>query len=177
MNNLLDQLQQILNKTAQVALHRSTAAVMPHVQDQRGTSPFAGTNCLNTASATIGTLLIEPCPATGGSVKDKSNTEAALSGAGFLRDIVQELIRLNSRVLKSLTDCVSASFCCSSTIHPRRSAPDWLHHSRGRLQTALIPAMIHSLQDKSVSSATEEEYAFRRETTRQRVFHEKGNAD
>ncbi|QDV48606.1 hypothetical protein Enr17x_06190 [Gimesia fumaroli] len=177
MNKPPDHLQQRMSKTAIAALKWNAAAIMSHFQSQQGTSLLAGTTCPSLQFTAMDARLFELCSVSDNLMNEVSRPEPATSGFTPLHDIAQEMIRLNNRIMKSLIDCVPSVSCRRNTIHPMRSAPSWIIHFCGRLQTDTLRAKIQSMQETSVSSATEEEYNFRRETTRQRVFHEKGNAD
>tara|TARA_R110002095_G_scaffold138534_1_gene120308 strand:+ start:287241 stop:287774 length:534 start_codon:yes stop_codon:yes gene_type:complete len=177
MNKPPDHLQQTISKTAIVALRWNATAIMSHFQSQRGTSLLVGTTCSSPRFTTMSAPLFELCAISGDLTNEVSKPEPATSGSKFLHDIAQEMIRLNSRIMKSLIDCVHSVSYRSNTIYPKRSAHSWIFHFCGRLQTDILLAKIQSMPGMSVSSATDEEYNIRRETTRQRVFHEKGNAD
>ncbi|QDT40452.1 hypothetical protein Pan241w_05090 [Gimesia alba] len=177
MNKPPDHLQQTISKTAIAALKWNAAAIMSHFQSQRGTPPLAGTTCSSPQFTAMDARLFELCSVSDNLTDEVSKPESANSGSKLLHDIAQEMIRLNNRIMKSLIDCVPSVLCRRNTIPPKRSARYWIFYFSGRLQTGTLQAKIRSMQETSVSSATEEEYNFRRETTRQRVFHEKGNAD
>lgn len=176
MNNPPNQLQQNVIKTAHAALRWSAAAFMAHFQSQRRTPLLAGTVCASHQLLANGTPLFERYPVSRYLIDEAIQSEPVASGSMLLQDITQEMIRLNSRITKSLIDCVHSVLYRRNIIHPKRSANLWIIQFCGRLQTDTSLAKIQSMPGTSVSSVTDEEYNIRRDT-RQRVFHEKGNAD
>ncbi|QDT91368.1 hypothetical protein Pan161_30250 [Gimesia algae] len=91
-------------------------------------------------------------------------------------DLTQEMIRLSSRIMKPLFDCVQRDlFRCDAT-HATRTASAGIFQHLCRQLADTTMALIHSMRSRSATPVTDEEYNFRR-VTRQRVFHEKGNAD
>lgn len=105
-------------------------------------------------------------------VRDQTDDILLRTFYGFTR----EMSRLSSRITKPLFDCVPRDLFRHCTIHALRSAfAGFFQHLYRQLADSTI-ALIHSMRSRSASPVADEEYSFRRET-RQRVFHEKGNAD
>lgn len=177
MNYPPDPSEQVILKTAQAALRGYVAAFTSRFQSQQATPASAGTTSAPPQSPARTTDVLQLCSPRGTSTVSHTRAVTASTGASSPADCVQETIRLNSRPHQTLI----RHACRNSSVLDARSrfmgtACPGISDLHGRQLADTPMTGSFSLRGKSVSSVTAEEYCIRR-VTRQRVFHEKGNAD
>ena len=177
MNYPPDPSEQVILKTAQAALRGYAAAFTSRFQSQQAVPAEAGTSSAPLQSPAMSTGQTRFCSLCGTSTV--SNTRAVTVALGRLSpaDCVQETIRLTGRPPRSLLKHAGRNTPVpgSNALIKRTTGPE-TSRLYGRLLSDTSIAENSSLRGKSASTVTAEEYCIRR-VTRQRVFHEKGNAD
>ncbi|QDV15876.1 hypothetical protein Pan153_04950 [Gimesia panareensis] len=173
MNYPPDPSEQVILKTAQAALRGYAAAFTSRFQSQQAASASAGTTSAPPQSPARKTGFLQLCSPRGDSTVSHTRAVTASPPA----DCVQETIRLNSRPHQTLIRhaCRNSSVLDARLRFMGTACPE-ISDLRGRKLADTPMTGSFSLRGKSVSSVTAEEYCIRR-VTRQRVFHEKGNAD
>lgn len=177
MNYPPDPSVQIVLKTAQAALRGYAAAFTSRFQSQQAVPADAGTNSAPPQSPATIADLSEFCSPRGTATVSNTRTVTAATGRLSPADCVQETIPLTGRPRKPLQQHPARNTPVLDTIAClESSACSEISDLRSRLLRDSSTTRTSSLRGKSASTATAEEYCIRR-VTRQRVFHEKGNAD
>lgn len=168
--------QQVVQKAAKTDLRWHATAMISHFQSQRRPSEPIGTTCSAYQFSSDDVRLFKSRSITGNADDKVSRKEFAQAGSMLLRDITQEVVRLICRIKKTLIDFICPVSLRTRTIHSKRPVHSWILHEYNRLQTDNAIAKIQFACKMSVSSATDGAYMIRR-VKRQRILHEKGNAD
>ncbi len=176
MHTIPKSLQTTGSKTAVARLRWYDAAVISRFQSRRGVPETVGAACSTHPLPSDVALLFKLCSVAGDRNQNLSSEKSALAGFKLLRGITQELSQLICRIKKTCFDCVCPVSIRNSTAHSMQPAYFWITRVYGRLQTETVIALQHFVHGSSVYLAADGEYIFRR-VKRQRVFHEKGNAD
>ncbi|WP_417386080.1 hypothetical protein [Gimesia sp.] len=176
MSKPSDYLREIIQETALAALKGYAAAFATQFQSQQRSNQVAA------LFSPPHQLLISdwqfmqdrslPVSNTATDVREQSEKYLKLT----FRDVIQEMIRLSSRITKPLFDCVQRNLFPRCTFHLTGPASTGIFRYLCRQLADSTTVLIHSMGSRSAVSVADEEYNFRR-VTRQRVFHEKGNAD
>ena len=151
MNKLPANLQQVIHKSAQANLRRPAAAFIPQFQSQQGITEPVGTACFSHQLLSIDVSQFELRPVTFDSANEEIRVKPAPTGLDSLRDIVQKVVRLISRIKETLIDCVCAVSIRRNTTHSKRPAYPWMIHPDSRLQTDTNMINIQSMCIESPS--------------------------
>ncbi|EDL58545.1 hypothetical protein PM8797T_06942 [Gimesia maris DSM 8797] len=167
--------REIIQKTALAALKGYAAAFATQFQNQQKsnqiTALFSPPHQLLISDGQFMQKCCLPESNTRTAVSEQSDNDLTLT----FRNFTQEMIRLSSRITKPLLDCVHRDLFPRCTNHLTRPACTGLFQYLRRQRADSTRTLIHSMRSRSTFSVADEEYSFRR-ITRQRVFHEKGNA-
>lgn len=167
--------REIIQKTASAALKGYAAAFVTRFQNQQRSKQIAVLVSPHQLSI-FDWQFMQHCSLPESNIKTANRDQPDMYLFLTFCDFTQEMIRLSSRITKPLLDCVKRDLfrCCATHVTRPASAGIFQHFCRQLADstTALIPSM----RSRSAAPVADEEYNFRR-VTRQRVFHEKGNAD
>ena len=177
MNYPPDPSEQIILKTAQAALRGYAAACTTRFQSPQAVSAASVTASIPLQSSASTTDLYAFSVPRVNPTLSQTRAVAEFSGTTTPADNVREMIRLTSRPHQNLSKPLRHGRSTFDTpAYSRRIArPETYVLPKGQL-TGCSTTRDHSRRGKSVSTVTAEEYCIRR-VPRQRVFHEKGNAD
>lgn len=168
--------REIIQKTALAALKGYAAAFAPQFQSQQRSNQIAVLSSPPHQSLIFDRQHMHSCSLPESNTRTDVKEQPDQYLISTFRDFTQEMIRLSSRITKPLFDCVQRNLFPRYTIHPTRPAFTGVFQYLRRQLADSTRTLIHSMRSRSASSVADEEYRFRR-VTRQRVFHEKGNAD
>ncbi|QDU08570.1 hypothetical protein V202x_19390 [Gimesia aquarii] len=176
MHKRTNTLQQVVQKAAKADLVSCATASISHFQSQRGTPEPLRTTCSAYQFSSASVRHFKSQSITGNSDHKVSRKETALARSILPRNIIQEVVRLICRIKKTLIDLIYPVSIRTRTIHLKIPAHFWTFHEYNRLQTDNAGITLQLARKLSVSSATDGAYMIRR-FKRQKVLHEKGNAD
>lgn len=177
MNYPPDPSEQIILKTAQAALRGYAAACTSRFQSPQAVPAASVTTSNPLRSSARTTDLNAFCVPRATPTVSHTRAVTASSGTTTPVDNVREMIRLTSRPHQNLSKPPrhGRSTSDKSAYSRRIARPETYVLPQGQL-TGCSTTRDCSRRGKSVSTVTAEEYCIRR-VPRQRVFHEKGNAD
>ncbi|QDT99773.1 hypothetical protein V144x_52860 [Gimesia aquarii] len=176
MHKRTSTLQQVVQKAVKSDLVWYATASASHFQSQRGALMPIGTACSAYQLSSDDVRHFELRSVTGNPDEKVSRKEPVQARSILPQDITQEVIRLICRIKNTLIDLICPVSYQTETIHPERPAHSWTLREYYRLQTDNASVSLQLAHKMSVSSTTDGAYMIRR-VKRQRVLHEKGNAD
>lgn len=169
--------EQVILKTAHAALRGYAAAFTSHFQTLQADPACAETTSASLQPPARATSRIRHDSALSRLTDFQTRSLTAPPGSFTCNHRVREAIRLTDRPSKNLLkQACRIEPLFDVPARSKRMPHAEMSDLRGRQLTDHSTAESSSLRGKSVPPAIAEEYCIRR-VTRQRVFHEKGNAD